>query len=93
VPVAQASNPGFDDLPGERQRACLELIGDRRGCGQHVRKGPFGRTRRDSDGVCKGEQRSAGEAVVLAEHGQREGVIAVWQRGGQVVGGGGVPFA
>ena len=68
VAVAQAPNPRLDDLLCERQRARLELIGDRLGCCQHVRKGSLGRTRRDTGRVCEGEQRLAGEAIMPAEH-------------------------
>ena len=66
--VAQAANPGLGDLRGERQSARLELVGDRLGGCQHVRKGSLGRPRRDTDSVSEGQQGSAGEAVMPAEH-------------------------
>src|SRR5665811_244094 len=56
-------------------------------------RGSLSRTRRDADGVSEGEQGAAGKAIMPAEHCQREGVIAIWQRGGEVIGGGDAPFA
>ena len=92
-PVLQAPNPLLGDLRGEWQRARRQLIGDGLGRGQHDLKSSRGGTRWDTDSISEGEQGSTGETVLLAEHRQREGVIAVRQRGGKVVGRGDAPFA